>query len=70
MVNRDLLIGTWVKTPSPVVCEVLGKTDLDALCLDAEHAPFGRLELDACISATRAAGLAPLVRVPSADERG
>ena len=56
-----------MKTPSPIVCEVLGKTDLDALCLDAEHAPFERLELDACIAATRAAGLTPLVRVPSAD---
>ncbi len=67
LVNRDLLIGTWVKTPSPIVCEVLGKSDLDALCLDAEHAPFGRLELDACITATRAAGLTPLVRVPSAE---
>ncbi len=67
LLNRDLLVGTWVKTPSPIVCEVLGKSDLDALCLDAEHAPFGRLELDACISATRAAGLTPLVRVPSAD---
>ena len=66
LVNRDLLVGTWVKTPSAIVCEVLGKSDLDALCLDAEHAPFGRLELDACISATRAAGLTPLVRVPSA----
>ncbi len=67
LVNRDLLVGTWVKTPSPIVCEVLGKTNLDALCLDAEHAPFGRLELDACISATRAAGMVPLVRVRSAD---
>ncbi len=67
MVNRDLLVGTWLKTPSTTVCEVLGNSDLDALCLDAEHAPFGRLELDACISATLAAGLTPLVRVPSAD---
>lgn len=67
LANGDLLVGTWVKTPSPIVCEVLGHSDLDALCLDAEHAPFGRLELDACISATRAGGLAPLVRVPSAD---
>ena len=56
-----------MKTPSPLVCEVLGKTDLDALCLDAEHAPFERLELDACIAATRASGLTPLVRVPTAD---
>jgi len=67
LTNHELLIGTWVKTPSPIVCEVLAKSDLDALCLDAEHAPFGRLELDACISATRAAGMTPLVRVPTAD---
>ena len=67
LVDRDLLVGTWVKTPSPIVCEVLGKSDLDVLCLDAEHAPFGRLELDACISATRAVGVTTLVRVPSAD---
>ena len=67
LLNHDLLIGTWVKTPSPIVCEVLGKTDLDALCLDAEHAPFGRTELDACIAAIRATNVTPLVRVPSAD---
>ena len=67
LLNGDLLIGTWIKTPSPIVCEVLGKTDLDVLCLDAEHAPFGRLELDACVAAARAGGLPPLVRVPSAD---
>jgi len=67
LTNRDLLVGTWIKTPSPIVCEVLGNTGLDALCLDAEHAPFGRLELDACIAATRAGGMAALVRVPSAD---
>lgn len=66
LLARELLVGTWIKTPSPIVCEVLGRSGLDTLCLDAEHAPFGRLELDACIAATRAAGLTPLVRVPSA----
>jgi len=67
LLNHDLLIGTWIKTPSPIVCEILGKSELDALCLDAEHAPFGRSELDACIAATRATNMTPLVRVPSAD---
>ena len=67
LLNHDLLIGTWVKTPSPVVCEVLGKSDLDVVCLDAEHAPFGRTELDACIAAIRATNMTPLVRVPTAD---
>ncbi len=67
LISRELLVGSWVKTPSPIVCEVLGKTDLDALCLDAEHAPFGRTELDACIAAIRATNVTPLVRVPTAD---
>ena len=60
------LIGSWVKTPSSILCEVLGQSDLDALCLDAEHAPFDRLQLDGCISVLRAAGMPALVRVPSA----
>jgi 2-keto-3-deoxy-L-rhamnonate aldolase RhmA len=64
---RDLLVGTWVKTPSPVVCEVLAGTGLDLLTLDAEHAPFGRMELDACLAICRASRVPALVRVPSAD---
>ena len=60
------LIGSWVKTPSSILCEVLGQSGLDALCLDAEHAPFDRLQLDSCISVLRAAGMPALVRVPSA----
>ena len=57
------LIGTFVKTPSPIVCEVLASTSLDAVCLDAEHAPFGRKDLDSCIHALRAAGMPCLVRL-------
>ncbi len=59
------LIGTWVKTPSTIVCEVLSATRLDVLALDAEHAPFGRLELDGCLAVTRLAGMPSLVRIPS-----
>jgi len=64
--NRDPLVGTFVKTPSATVCEVLGLTALDAVCLDAEHAPFERSVLDHCLLALRAAGKPALVRVPSA----
>jgi 2-keto-3-deoxy-L-rhamnonate aldolase RhmA len=67
LLNHDLLVGTWVKIPSPSVCEILGQSELDAICLDAEHAPFGRTELDACIAAIRATNVTPLVRVPSAE---
>ena len=58
-------MGTFVKTPSPIVCEVLGLTPLACACIDAEHAPFGTMELDGCIAALRAADMPSLVRVRS-----
>jgi len=39
-------IGTFVKTASPHVVEVLGTTALNFVCLDAEHAPLDRGMLD------------------------
>lgn len=64
--TREQLVGSFVKTPSPMLCEVLGKTDLDLLCLDAEHSPFDRLVQDQCLYALRNEGMPALVRVPSA----
>lgn len=63
---REIVVGTFIKTPSPIVVEVLAMTPLDCVCLDAEHAPFDRGVLDTCILAARAAGMNVLVRVPSA----
>ena len=62
----ELLAATWVKTPHIHVVEVLALSPLDLLVLDAEHAPFGRQELDACILAARAGGKPVLVRPASA----
>lgn len=57
-------IGTFIKTSSPHVVEVLGTTGLDFGVLDAEHAPLDRAMLDLMMLAGRAAGLPLLVRVP------
>jgi 2-keto-3-deoxy-L-rhamnonate aldolase RhmA len=62
---REPLIGTFLKTPEPVICELLSRASLDVVCLDVEHAPFGRLEIDHCIAALRAADQPSLVRVGS-----
>lgn len=62
----NLIIGTFVKTPSPIIVEVLSRTPLDCLCLDAEHAPFDRLAIDGCLLAARAGQTDILVRVPTA----
>lgn len=61
------IIGTWVKTPSHIVTDVLAHSDLGVLCLDAEHAPFDRMELDRCILACHAHEMPVLVRIPTAE---
>ncbi len=62
LTRGELLVGTFVKTPSPIVAEVLSLSELDVFCLDTEHAPFGRLEADACIGVFRASDRPCLVR--------
>lgn len=61
----EALLGTFVKTPHPHVVEVLATTGLDCLCIDAEHAPFDRRDVDLCIMAARAGQMLMLVRTPS-----
>ncbi len=63
MAAGEMLSGTFVKTPDVSVVEVLAQSGLDFLCLDSEHAPFGRRELDACLAVGRALDMPILVRV-------
>lgn len=57
-------VGTFIKTASPHIVEVLGTSSLDFGILDAEHAPLDRAALDLMMLAGRAAGLPLLVRIP------
>ena len=61
--GREEMMGTFLKTPSSIAAEMLGLAPLDVVCVDTEHAPFGRLETDACIAAFRAADKPSLVRI-------
>jgi 2-keto-3-deoxy-L-rhamnonate aldolase RhmA len=66
LAGGEVLLGTWQKTPSAMVTEVLGRTGLDCLCLDAEHAPFDRGDLDAALLSAQATRMSCLVRVADA----
>jgi 2-keto-3-deoxy-L-rhamnonate aldolase RhmA len=57
-------VGTFVKTNSVHVIEILGGSPLDFVVVDAEHAPFDRASIDLLVLAGRAVGLPILVRVP------
>jgi 2-keto-3-deoxy-L-rhamnonate aldolase RhmA len=56
--------GTFVKTTSPQIIEVLGTCGLDFAVVDAEHAPFDRAAIDLMVMAGRAANIPVVVRVP------
>lgn len=64
----DYLSGTFIKTPDVSIIEVLSGSGLDFGILDAEHAPFGRRELDACLAVALALDFPMLVRVGAARE--
>jgi len=64
MANGERLVSTFVKTPAYEVIEVLAKSGLDFVILDAEHSSFDRARLDQCLAMGRALNFPVLVRVP------
>ena len=65
--SGEIVVGTFYKTPHPIILEVLAAAGFDTVVIDAEHAPFGRAEIDTAILAGRGLGLDMVVRLP--DER-
>jgi 2-keto-3-deoxy-L-rhamnonate aldolase RhmA len=60
------LLGTFLKTPTAHATEILADLGFDFVVVDAEHAPFGRADIDLMMLAAKAGGIASVVRVPSA----
>ncbi len=61
--NGEVLCGTFQKTPSRQVAEILSRSGLDFAVIDSEHAPFGIDVVDDIVAATRTGGFPVLVRV-------
>jgi 2-keto-3-deoxy-L-rhamnonate aldolase RhmA len=59
---RDILLGTFIKSPGPWSVEIMGIAGFDFVVIDAEHAPFDRTSTELAILAARASGLASIVR--------
>lgn len=69
LLSRMPLAGTFLKTPALQLIEVLAQSELDFVCLDAEHAPFDRSAIDACCAMGRALDFPVLVRVADGSPR-
>ncbi len=65
LVDGSPIIGTFQKTPSMMIAEVLSITDIDVVCIDAEHSPFDRKDIDSSVLAYRSADKPSLVRIQS-----
>jgi staphyloferrin B biosynthesis citrate synthase len=64
--SRELLIGTFIKTPTIHSVEIVGGIGFDFVVIDEEHAPFDRVATDAALLAARASNTAGIVRVAEA----
>mgnify|MGYP000256070477 CR=1 FL=1 len=64
VLRREMLCGTFMKTPAYELVEILAMSGLDFICLDGEHAPFDRARMDACLAMARALNFPCLVRLP------
>lgn len=61
--RREILLGSFIKTPTTHPIEILGNVGFDFVVIDEEHAPFDRVTIDTALLAARAAGTAGFVRV-------
>ncbi len=65
--RRQTLFGTLVVSPSPAWVPAVAGLGLDYVFIDTEHIPIDRQTLAWMCRAYEAAGIAPLVRIPSPD---
>ncbi|WP_460450818.1 HpcH/HpaI aldolase family protein [Alsobacter sp. SYSU BS001988] len=61
--DGEVLLGTFIKTPTSHAIEILGGLGFDFVVIDEEHAPFDRVTIDVGLLAARASGTAGIVRV-------
>lgn len=63
----DKLLGAWVFTGSPTVCEIYALAGYDIVLIDTEHSPLDVKDVLECVRAVEAGGGDAMVRVPGQD---
>jgi 4-hydroxy-2-oxoheptanedioate aldolase len=61
------LIGCWLQTPSPWVCEILAAAGYDAVFIDGEHGILSYESIDPILALARSLKLRVFCRVATAD---
>lgn len=67
IVNRDLLVGSWVSYAFLPTCEVMARSGFDFLVIDQEHSSIGPAETLGLIQVAQSAGTPVVVRISGHD---
>jgi 2-keto-3-deoxy-L-rhamnonate aldolase RhmA len=59
-----LKIGTWITIAHPTIADLISSLPFDWICVDLEHSPVGRIELQTTIAVIQGKGKRAFVRVP------
>ena len=62
------VLGTWSQIGAPEVVDILGAAGFHFTILDTEHGSFGMDSIENLVRACDAAGIVPIVRVPSFEQ--
>jgi 2-dehydro-3-deoxyglucarate aldolase len=65
----DKLLGSWISTASPIVCELMAASGFDFLALDVEHSAVDLVQAQALFQAIKSGNpnCAPFVRLHGVD---
>lgn len=59
----DYSLGTWISVPHPSIVDLLTNMDFDWLCIDLEHSPISRQELQLATTIIQAKGKKAFARI-------
>lgn len=65
--SQRSLIGCWLQTPSPWVCEILAAVGFDAVFIDGEHGVLTHQTIDPLVALAKAVELQVFYRVAAPD---
>ncbi len=67
--DRDLVLGTFIKTANPAVLEIVGYAGFDFAVLDCEHSNISYGQIEDSVRTGENVGLPIIVRVASANDQ-
>lgn len=59
----NLSLGTWITVPHPTIVDLLSNQDFEWLCVDLEHSPISRAELQLAVSIIQGKGKKAFARI-------